>query len=76
MPPILKSSIQQPLASSAKPLAQPFDRAKAMKIKETTRGGKPLFEIYSVSGRLLGAATTAEKAKGLRDGYPLTTCLS
>ena len=76
MPPILKSDIQKPNVGSAKPPATPFDRAKHMKIEESSRGGKPYFEVYSVSGRLLGAATTRRQVEAYRDAYPITVCLS
>lgn len=76
MPPILKSDIQKPSVGSAKTPTAPFDRAKHMRIDESTRGGKPYFQVYSVSGRLLGAATTRKSVEKLRDKYPLTVCLS
>lgn len=76
MPPMLNSSIQKPGVGKPKPISNPFDRTKAMKITETTRGGKPYFQVYSVSGRLLGAAASRPLIEKLRDSYPLTVCLS
>lgn len=76
MPPILKSDIQKPGVGAAKAPVVSLDREKHMKIEESIRGGKPYFEVFSVSGRLLGAATTRAKVVKLRDTYPLTTCLS
>lgn len=77
MPPILKSTLQRPLArTTAKDPVTSFDRVKNMPIKEGKRGGMEVYQVFSVSGRLLGEASTRKAVEMMRDSYPLTTCLS
>jgi hypothetical protein len=47
-----------------------------MPIKEGKRGGKPVYSVYSVSGKLLGSASTSAAVEKMRDKFALKDCLT